>query len=73
MESSADSEITSVDEEFPETCSLITSNGSSGADKKSEVFSEINDFEESEDTRSELKFDAGERLGLILLLFGPVG
>lgn len=60
MESTTESEINSVDEETPETYSLLASNGSSSLDKKSEVFSEINDFDESEDTRSELKFDEGK-------------
>lgn len=55
MDSAIDSEINSIEDETQETSSLINESG----DKKSEAFSEINDYDETEDTRSELKFDEG--------------
>ena len=48
----------SLDEE---TSSLLN-NGSSGDFEKQ---SELNDFDENEDTRSELKFDRGKRDNLV--------
>lgn len=59
MESHISSEVTSVDEE---NSSLMFNDDSSNFDKTSDLAVDSNGYDENEDTRSELKFDDGNKI-----------